>query len=39
MANTSVLYARIDTDLKTNAEEILQKLGITPTSAIQMLYS
>ena len=39
MANTSVLYARIDSDLKTNAEEILQKLGITPTSAIQMLYS
>ena len=39
MANTSVLYARIDTDLKANAEEILQKLGITPTSAIQMLYS
>ena len=26
MANTSVLYARIDSDLKTNAEEILQKL-------------
>lgn len=39
MANTAVLYARIDTDLKKNAEEILQQLGITPTSAIQMLYS
>lgn len=39
MANTSVLYARIDTELKTNAEEILQQLGITPASAIQMLYS
>lgn len=39
MANTSAVYARIDTDLKTNAEEILSKLGISPSSAIQMLYS
>ena len=39
MANTSAVYARIDTGLKENAEEILAKLGITPSSAIQMLYS
>lgn len=39
MANTSVVYARIDTDLKENAEDILRKLGISPSSAIQMLYS
>ena len=39
MANTSVVFARIDTNLKNNAEEILAKLGISPTSAIQMLYS
>lgn len=39
MANTTALYARIDTDLKENAENILQKLGITPASAIQMFYS
>lgn len=39
MANTSVVYARIDTKLKDNAEKILSQLGITPTSAIQMLYS
>ena len=39
MANTSAVYARIDTGLKENAEEILSKLGISPTSAIQMLYS
>ena len=39
MANTSAVYARIDTDLKNNAEEILAKLGISPSSAIQMLYS
>ena len=39
MANTSAVYARIDSGLKENAEQILQQLGITPSSAIQMLYS
>ncbi|MBE6112294.1 MAG: type II toxin-antitoxin system RelB/DinJ family antitoxin [Peptococcaceae bacterium] len=39
MANTSAVYARIDTDLKENAEYILQQLGISPSSAIQMFYS
>ncbi len=39
MANTSAVYARIDTGLKENAESILAQLGITPSSAIQMLYS
>ena len=39
MANTSAVYARIDTNLKENAEHILAQLGITPSSAIQMLYS
>ncbi len=39
MANTSAVYARIDTGLKENAENILSQLGITPSSAIQMLYS
>lgn len=39
MANTTAVYARIDTGLKENAEEILSQLGITPSSAIQMLYS
>lgn len=39
MANTSAVYARIDTDLKENAEAILSKLGVSPSSAIQMLYS
>jgi len=39
MANTTAVYARIDADLKESAESILSKLGITPTSAIQMLYS
>lgn len=39
MANTSAIYARIDTNLKKNAEGILSQLGISPSSAIQMLYS
>ena len=39
MANTSAVYARIDTTLKENAEGILSQLGISPASAIQMLYS
>ena len=39
MANTTAVYARIDTNLKDNAENILSQLGISPSSAIQMLYS
>lgn len=39
MANTSAIYARIDSGLKESAETILQQLGISPSSAIQMLYS
>lgn len=39
MANTAAVYARIDSGLKENAENILQQLGISPSSAIQMLYS
>ena len=39
MANTSVIYARIDTHLKENAEHILLQLGLSPSSAIQMFYS
>ena len=39
MANTTAVYARIDTGLKEHAEAILSQLGITPSGAIQMLYS
>lgn len=39
MANTTAVYARIDSKLKENAETILSQLGISPSSAIQMLYS
>ena len=39
MTNTSAIYARIESILKESAENILQQLGISPSSAIQMLYS
>ncbi|MBQ5985636.1 MAG: type II toxin-antitoxin system RelB/DinJ family antitoxin [Clostridia bacterium] len=39
MANTAAVYARIDSELKENAEGILHRLGISPSGAIQMLYS
>jgi len=39
MANTSPVYARINTQLKENAEAVMEKLGISPSNAIQMLYS
>lgn len=39
MANTNAVYARIDTTLKERAEHILNQLGISPSSAVQMLYS
>ena len=39
MANTSVIYTHIDTELKKDAENILTQLGISPSSAIQMFYS
>lgn len=39
MANTSPVYARIDSTLKEDAEGILAQLGISPSSMIQMLYS
>ena len=39
MANTSVVYVRIDSGLKDHAEVILSQLGISPSSAIQMFYS
>ena len=39
MANTSAVYARIDAQLKENAEAILAQLGITPSALIQMTYS
>ena len=39
MANTATVYARIDPQLKSEAEEILDQLGLTPSAVVQMLYS
>ena len=38
VANTTAVYARIDTELKESAESIFAQLGVTPSSAIQMFY-
>lgn len=39
MSDKSVVYVRMDTELKENAESILKQLGLTPSAAIQMYYS
>ena len=39
MANTAAVYARIDPKLKSEVEAILERLGVTPSSLIQMLYN
>ncbi len=39
MANTAIVYARIDPQLKSDVESILSQLGLTPSSLVQMLYS
>ena len=38
MANSSAVYVRMDPALKESAEAILEQLGITSSSAVQMLY-
>lgn len=38
MAKDAQIRARTDADLKREAEEILEALGLTPTAAINMLY-
>ena len=35
---TSVIHARIEPQIKSSAEGVLQKLGITPTEAIRIFY-
>ncbi len=39
MANTATVYARIEPQLKEDVDRILNNLGVTPSSLIQMLYS
>jgi len=38
MAKTANLYARIEPELKEQAEQILNALGLPPSSAITMFY-
>ena len=38
MANTAVVYAEV-IELKSDVDSILDKLGVTPSALIQMLYS
>jgi DNA-damage-inducible protein J len=38
MAKTAVVKARIEPDLKTDAEVILRELGISPTEAVTLFY-
>jgi len=35
---TSVVHARIEPQIKQKAEEVLRKLGVTPTEAIRIFY-
>ena len=39
MANTAAVYARIEPELKNEVEGILSQLGVSPSAAVQMLYS
>jgi len=39
MANTATVYARIEPELKKEAEGIISQLGLTPSAVVQMLYS
>ncbi len=38
MSSSSVVYARIDSNLKEEAEGILSELGVSPAALIQMVY-
>ena len=38
MAKTATIRARVDADLKAQAEKILEKLGLNADDAVRMLY-
>ncbi len=38
MSKTAFIRARVEPELKENAEHVLDEIGITPTQAITMLY-
>ena len=39
MAKTAMIRARVEPELKDLAEEVLEGLGLTPTTAITLFYS
>ncbi|MBA3646608.1 MAG: type II toxin-antitoxin system RelB/DinJ family antitoxin [Gemmatimonadaceae bacterium] len=39
MAKTAMIRARVEPKLKDLAEEVLQRLGLTPTTAITLFYT
>jgi DNA-damage-inducible protein J len=39
MAKTAMIRARVEPELKDLAEEVLNQLGLTPTTAITLFYS
>lgn len=39
MSATSKVQANVNSQLKTNAEEIIKEVGLTPTAVINSLYS
>lgn len=39
MKQTAILRTRIDLRRKAKVEKILEKLGVTPTQAVNMLYA
>ena len=38
MNKSSVVHARVDTELKENVENILAAVGLTPTDAINLMF-
>lgn len=38
MTKMAVILAKIDADVKHNAEQVFRKLGLTPTQAITLFY-
>lgn len=38
MAKTEMIRARVEPELKSQAEEVFSRLGLTPTEAITLLY-
>jgi DNA-damage-inducible protein J len=38
MSKTAMIRARMEPDLKTEAEQVLAQVGLTPTEAIRLFY-